>query len=50
MKLKEGNSAQGHVKEMTELFDFLSVAGETVSEEDRVIYLLASLSESYNVQ
>ena len=34
MKLIEGNSSQGHVKEMTELFDFLSVAGETVSEED----------------
>ena len=49
MKLKEGNSAQAHVKEMTELFDFLSVAGETVSEEDRVVYLLASLPESYNV-
>lgn len=34
---------------MTELFDALSVAGETVSEEDRVVYLLASLPESYNV-
>ena len=33
-KLKEGNSAQAHVKEMTELFAFLSVAGKTVSEED----------------
>ena len=49
MKLKEGNSAQAHVKEMTELFDFLSVAGETVSEEYHVVYLLASLPESYNV-
>ena len=34
---------------MTELFDVLSVAGETVSEEDRVVYLLASLPESYNI-
>ena len=34
---------------MTELFDSLSVAGETVTEEDRVVYLLASLPESYNV-
>ena len=34
---------------MTELFDALSVAGETVSEEDRVVYLLASLPESYSV-
>ena len=27
----------------------LSVAGETIKEEDRVVYLLASLPESYNV-
>ena len=31
--LKEGNSAQARIKEMIKLFDFLSVAGETVSEE-----------------
>ena len=47
--LAEIDSAQEHIKEMTELFDALSVAGETVSEEDRVIYLLASLPESFNV-
>ena len=34
---------------MTELFAFLSVAGEPVSEEDYVVYLLSSLPESYNV-
>ena len=34
---------------MTELFDSLSVAGETVIEEDHFVYLLASLPESYNV-
>ena len=33
---------------MTELFDALSVAGDTISEED-IVYLLASLPESYNV-
>ena len=49
MKLKEGNSAQAHIKEKTELFDFLLVTGETVSEEDHVVYFLASLPESYNV-
>ena len=43
MRLKGGDSAQEHIKAMTELFDSLSVAGETVSEEDRVVYLLASL-------
>ena len=34
---------------MAELFDSLSVTGETVTEEDRVVYLLESLPESYNV-
>ena len=49
LQLKDGESAQTHIKVMTELFDSLTVAGETVSEEDRVVYLLASLPESYNV-
>ena len=37
MKFKEGIFTQAQVKEMTELFDLLSVAAETVSEEDRVV-------------
>ena len=50
MKLNEGDSVQEHVKSMTEICDELSEIGEAVSEEDRVVYLLASLPESYNVQ
>ena len=34
MRLKGGDPAQEHIKAMMELFDSLSVAGETVSEED----------------
>ena len=49
LQSKDGESAQMHIKVMTEIFDLLAVAGETVSEEDRVVYLLASLPESYNV-
>ena len=49
LRLKDGESAQTHIKAMVELFDALSVAGETIKEEDRVVYLLASLPESYNV-
>ena len=49
MRLAEGGSVQAHVKAMTELCDELSVVGEPVKEEDRVVYLLASLPESYNV-
>ena len=48
-RLRDGDSAQEHINLMTEIFDTLTVAGETVSEEDRVVYLLASLPESYNV-
>ena len=33
---------------MTEIFNELSVIGDQISEEDRVVYLLASLPDSYN--
>ena len=49
IKLKDGDPAQEHIKTMTELFDALAVAGETVSGEDHVVYLLARLPDSYNV-
>ena len=34
---------------MMEIFDELSVIGDTISEEDHVVYLLASLPESFSV-
>ena len=40
---------QEHIKMMTELFNELSVIGDKVSDEDRVVHLLASLPDSYNV-
>ena len=40
---------QEHLKFMTEICDELSVIGEPIRDEDRVVYLLASLPESYNV-
>ena len=33
---------------MTEIFNELAVIGEEISEEDRVVYLLASLPKSFN--
>lgn len=45
--MKDGDSALDHIKVMTELFDSLAVAKETVSEEDQVVYLLANLPDSY---
>ena len=49
LRLKEGNSVQEHIKEMTETFEGLSVIGDKVEDEDRVVYLLASLPDSYNM-
>ena len=49
LKLKEGGSVNEHIKTMTVIFEGLTVIGDAVSEEDRVVHLLASLPESYNV-
>ena len=40
---------QDHVKTMTEIFSELSIVNDPISEEDRVIHLLASLPESYSI-
>ena len=44
LRLREGDCVQDHIKTMTEIFDGLSIVGDPVTEEDRVVYLLASLS------
>ena len=49
LKLREGGSVNEHVKVMTEIFEALAVIGDAVSEEDRVVHLLASLPELFNV-
>ena len=49
LKLKEGDSVHNHIKLMTETFDELSVISDSLNEEDRVVYLLASLLESYDM-
>ena len=49
MRLAEGGSVQNHIKSLTEVCDQLSAVGEPVKEEDRVVYLLASLPECYSV-
>lgn len=49
MRLAEGGSVQDHIKLMTEACSELSVIGESITEEDCVVYLLASLPECYNV-
>ena len=49
LKPKENESIQSHIKAMVETFDALSVIGEAVEEEDRVVHILASLPEKYNM-
>jgi len=49
LRLAEDGSVQDHIKSLTEIFDALSVVDEPVKEEDRVVYLLASLPECYSV-
>ena len=49
VRLADGGSVQDYIKAMTEVFDELTVMDDPVKEEYCVVYLLASLSEHYNV-
>lgn len=49
LKLKEGHLVQNHIKEMTEIFEELSIVGDAIEEEDRVVHLLSSLPKSYDI-
>ena len=49
MKLSDSGSMREYVKKMTEIFDELAVIAEPISDEDKVVYLLAGLPESYDV-
>ena len=42
-------SVESHIKSMIEIFSELSIVGAPVDEEDKVIHLLASLPESYDI-
>ena len=48
LQLKDGNSVQDHIKAMIELFNELAIVGDVIEEEDRVVYLLVSLPDSFN--
>ena len=49
MKLSDSGSMNEYIKKMTEIFNELAVIAESVSDEDKVMYLLAGLPESYDV-
>ena len=46
--MKDSKSVQDHVKTMLETFNELSIVGDAITNEDRVVNLLASLSELFN--
>ena len=48
-KLKEGDSVHKHIKLMMEIFEELSVIGDSIDEADRVLHLLGSLPDSYDM-
>ena len=48
LRLRDGESVQEHIKTMIELFNELAIVGDAIDEEDRVVYLLASLPDSFN--
>lgn len=48
LKLRDGESVQEHIKTMSEVFSELSIVGDAITDEDSVVYLLASLPESFN--
>ena len=49
LKMSEGDSIQKHIKNMLEIFDELAIVGDPMEDEDRVVHLLASLPNSYEV-
>eukprot|EP00794_Sanderia_malayensis_P001906 gene1906-2164_t len=48
LRLKQSQSVQQHIKEMTEVFEELSIVGDPIEEEDPVVHLLASLPPSFD--
>ncbi len=48
LRLKDGKSVQMHIKTMFELFSELTMVGDKIDNEDRVVYHLVSLPDSFN--
>ena len=47
MRLKENQSVTEHIRGMTEIFQELSIIGQPMEEEDRVVQLLTSLPKKF---
>ena len=49
MKLSDSGSMREYIKDMTETFDELAARAEPITDEDKVVYLLAGLPDTYDV-
>ncbi len=49
LRLKDGDLVQDHIRKMTEVFGALAAIDSPLKEEDKVVYLLASLPDSFSV-
>ena len=49
LRLKDNESVQHHIKQMSEIFEELAVIGQPIEDEDRVVHLLSSLPDSFNM-
>ena len=49
LRLQDKDSVKDHVKSMTEIFNELAVIGAPKEEEDKVVTLLASLPDKFNM-
>ena len=49
LKLKEGESINEHIRSMSKIFEALAVIGDPVGDEDKVVHLLASLPDSFDM-
>ena len=45
--MKDRESVQDHIKTLTDLFNELTAIGDVISEEDHIVYPLASLPDSF---
>ena len=49
LRLQDKDSVKDHVKSMTEIFNELEVIGAPIEEEDKVVTLLASSPDKFNM-
>ena len=49
LKLKDGQPVQKHVKALTEIFDEIAFIGDPLDDESKVVHLLASLPDAFDI-